>query len=330
LSTFPDGVFQYNGIPVGGGRYEGMWGRNKFFVDYDNGVDGSSGTSVKSPGKYLQDAIDASGKWDVVYVRPRDPDIANGSPNTHLPEATTNWSISYLKHGLSLIGTGVGYGLASTYGTVLRGTATAGATPALYVKAPLTNIENISFHRGGSTYNPIGVGAVGACVAVIGGSATTNCAYQNTFTNCSFWDNDCGSGGKSVGLHTDDAWFLTINGCQFIDCGWGVTIGASATISQGIRILGTDFMAIPASVQCDIYSNGAVANILISGCNFNHTIPAGGSPNKYIVFSSASTGMVSNCWTGAAATTVGTNTTLNGVNYSQLYGGNNIDRMTTS
>ena len=331
MSTFPDGVFQYGGQPVGGGRYEAMWGNKVYFVDYDNGTTGAGGKSPSNAFKYLQDAIDLATTYDVIYIRPRAiSDVTAGSPSAHLPKSTTNWSTTSTQQGLSLIGTGVGHSMSSGYGTLLQGTATAGATPALYVKAPLINIENLSFNRGASTYNPIGLGAVGACVAVKGSSDLTSYPFQSTFTNCSFWDNDYGSGSKSVGLYMDDAWYLTIQDCQFIDCGYSIAIGATATVSQGIRILNTDFMGLAADIKCDIYSNGGVANILIANCSFNHVLPTGGSPNQYIVFSAASTGLVANCWTGAAATTIATNTTLNGVNYSQLYGGNNIDRMTTS
>jgi len=331
MSTVPDLLRHLGGVPVGESNYLGWWGKT-YFVDNDKSSPGVDGKTPEIAFQHLQSALDVATTYDVIYIRPKAiSDVTAGSPQPILPASTTNWSITYTKQGLSLIGTGPGYGMTSTYGTLLKGTATSTATPALYVKAPLTNIENIAFHRGdGSIYNPLSLGAQGCCVAVEGNSSISSYPFQNTFTNCSFWDNDFGSGSKSHGIYLNDAWFPTLQNCQFVDCGFSIVIGATATTSQGIRILNCDFMGLTADIKCDIYSNGGVANILIDNCNFNHVLPTGGSPNQYIVFSAASTGLVSNCWTGAAATTIATNTTLNGVNYSQLYGGNNIDRMTTS
>ena len=96
MSTFPDGVFQYGGQPVGGGRYEAMWGSKVYFVDYDYGTEGAGGLKPSDPCKYLQDVIDKANPWDVIYVRPRDPAYADGGgANYHLPESTSNWSIPY-------------------------------------------------------------------------------------------------------------------------------------------------------------------------------------------------------------------------------------------
>jgi len=42
MSTFPDGLYQWGGVPVGSGQIPVTYG-NYYFVDYDNGADGNSG-----------------------------------------------------------------------------------------------------------------------------------------------------------------------------------------------------------------------------------------------------------------------------------------------
>jgi len=84
-------------------------------------------------------------------------------------------------------------------------------------------------------------------------------------------------------------------------------------------IRGCDFQGLTADINCDIYSDGGVVNILITDCTFNHVLPTGGTHNLYIKFTSTSSGIFCNSFMGATATTVGTNTTLNGVTTSGVY-----------
>jgi hypothetical protein len=49
------------------------------------------------------------------------------------------------------------------------------------------------------------------------------------------------------------------------------------------------------------------------------TIPTGGAPNQYISIAATSTGMASCIWTGAAASTLATNFTLNGISNAMIY-----------
>jgi len=94
MSTAPDGLFQYGGVPVGGGRYEGMWGGKVYFVDYDSGNDAHDGRAPNRAFKYLDTALSAATAWDVIYVRPRTPDTTGGDPQSMLPSSSTNFSIS--------------------------------------------------------------------------------------------------------------------------------------------------------------------------------------------------------------------------------------------
>lgn len=327
MSTFPDRLYHMGGVPVASlsrQEYAGWWGES-YFVDYDYGSDGNNGTSVRTPYKYLAKAISAARKWDVIYIRPREPSTSVGSPTGHLPASTTNWTIPYTKHGLTLIGTNVGAGLGSSYGCLLQGTATAGATPALYIKAPLVTCENLGFHRGGSN-----LGVTGVAVKASYTDAGTDQAYQLTFSNCSFIDSDYGAGGKSYGLQLDSAWFSSVLNCSFFDCGFGLELKTTNSVPWGCQIIGCQFHAVANNVKCDIHLPGGVKNIVITGCNFDHTIPNAGAPNRYVYAAgTTSTGIISNCYSGAAGATVATYYVLNGIQYSQLYGGSNVDIATT-
>ncbi len=309
MSTFPDGIFQYGGMPVGGGQYGAMWGSKVLFVDYDNGAEGGLGTSPKGACKYLQSAIDLASAWDVIYVRPRTPDSTGGDPARILPLSTTNNSIAYTKHGISIIGTGTGQGSAGQAQTVISAGDTTTTTPALDIKAPFTTIENIGFKPGAST-----VGHIWSKT-----DASTRYAFQNTFYKCWFRDGDA-THTASGALVNDAAWYDNIIGCTFSGCARGIVIGASNSTPAGIVIRACDFDAAIASVTADIYTSGAVTRILITKCNFNHVLPTGGSPNKYVSIASASTGLISDSYFGVADATIANSLTLNGIGNAHLWG----------
>ena len=326
MSRFPDLLEHLGGVPVGSAtNYAGWWNNETYFVDYDHGS-GGDGRSMSTAKRYLENAISSAGAWDTIYIRPKDPTTASGGPDALLPESTTNWTIPYAKHGMNLIGAGSGAGFGALYGTLLQGTATAGATPALYIKAPYVTCENLAFHRGGSNLDTVGV-AVKASYTDSG----TDQAFQLTFSNCAFVDSDYGAAGKGYGLQLDSVWYSSIFNCTFLDCGYGIELLTTNSVPWGYQIVGCKFQAPAASVLCDIHLPGGVRNIVITECNFDHTVPSGGSPNRYVhAASTASTGIISKCYSGSAATTVGSYFTLNGIQYSQLYGGTNIDIMTNA
>jgi len=294
--------------------FSGAEGGRAWFVDYDNGNDSFAGDRPDGPIKYLQTALTNCSKWDVIFIRPRtvsDANIPAGSPTAILPESTTNWTIAYTKEGVQIIGTSPGHGIGSRYTTCLQGAA-SGTTAAFTIKAPFVGVENLSFHRGAS-------GTDSALKIIGGGTITGEYAFQNSVYNCIISDSDYLAGGKSTGLYTESTWYTAIQKTTFLDLGVSIYLNAYATQPQGIVIRDCDFQAKAADVKCHIYSPGAVQNILIDRCTFNHTIPTGGSPNMYIQFDGTSTGMFSNSFMGAAASTVGTNTSLNGVTTSGVY-----------
>jgi hypothetical protein len=313
MSTFPDGVFQHGGVPVGGSRFEGMWGNKSYFVDYDNGRSGGTGTRASDPGKYLDDALTAASAWDTIYVRGRTTaDTDGGDPYYVLPKSTANFTTTVTQYGLSIIGTQIGRGLGSMHGTTqIRGSDSANATPALKVVGPMFNMENICWRRGGSTVAAVQI---------------TGTAFDSTISNCAFQKVT-----TYPALLNTDAWYTGIYNCVFQSCLEGITIHAATSPPQNIVIKDCDFMGLAAEISADIYVNATgtgLVNALIKGCTFNHTVPSGGK-NRYVVIDAASTGLIADCWSGAAAATVANYYTLNGLNYSHLHGGNNVNIATT-
>lgn len=293
------------------------WG-STWYVDYDNGSDASAGTSPAAAFQNPATAIAAASAWDVIYIKPRDPDTSGGDPNHITPATAANWTIASTKHGLSLIGAGAGRGYTQGYQASLKGYAGL-TTPTLYVKAPFVSLENLSFR--GAT----------ACTAGIVKFSFTNSGADQSFGsslyNDTFWKASSTMGGALV---MDAAWYMNILNSHFLSCYKGIVIGASNSVPVGIQIADCNWQGLTTEVSTCIESSGSVTNILIQRTYMNHALPAGGGSNKFIVFAAASTGEWMDSYIGATATTVATNTTLNGVGYSHIYVGSNAGLMTTA
>jgi len=286
-----------------------MWGNKVYFVDFDNGQVGNGGLKPSDACKYLQSAIDLAVAGDVIYVRPRVPDYVGGDPQKITPLSTTNNSIAITKYGMSIIGTGTGQGSAGAAQTVLAGGDVTTSTPVLNILAPFTTIESIGFKPGASTVGLVHSKTTSAVLS----------SFQNTFYKCWFRDGDATHTGSGA-LISDSSWYDNILGCTFSGCSKGISVNASISVPVAVTIKGCDFDALIASVTADIYTTGAVARILITKCNFNHVLPTGGSPNKYVSVASASTGLISDSYFGVADATIANSLTLNGIGNAHLWG----------
>jgi len=317
MTKFGDQVFQFGGAPVSSGRYEAWWGSKIRFVDYDYGVSGGTGSKPTEAGKYFQDAIDASNPWDVIYLRPRNPRYStSGGQYWHLPVSTSNWSIPYTAYGLSLIGTGTGRG-TNVMSTTLKGGAVTTDAPVLLIKSCWNSVENLAFESGASDQ---------AQIKSLGATAATNMAYGNTYNNCIFVGGDDLAADNLQGcIHIDSSGYEGIYNCTFKSSPVGIVLRSSLRAVGGTQIHGCDFQGTAAEVQCDICSTGAtLTNISIKDCTFEHAVPSktvyAGALNRYVYFGGTSTGLVSDCSTGAATAIIATNMTLDGVLYSNLWG----------
>lgn len=304
MTNFPDMVTQFGGSPISSGRYDGMWGSKVWFVDYDNGSAGSQGKKPTDAQKYLDTILDKAGEWDVIYLRPRDPDTSGGDPQSILPLSTTaNFDVASTQHGLSLIGTGIGNNAA--YSARIQG-ASGVTEAAITVNAPYVNIENLGIRKGSSTAGSLYV---------------TAAAFASSVNNCHFRLG--GTKASSVGaVIIDSAWYNKITNSVFSACPIGIVLAATTSAPQEIVITGCEFNGGASAIDADIFSTGTVTRILIRDCYFDHAVPAvsAGDKVRYIKFSAASTGLVANCFTGAVDPTVADNMTLDGVLYSNIWG----------
>ena len=301
----------FNGITAGASyaathiapNFNGMWGNRVWFVDYDNGQTGNSGDRPDDAQKHLQTIIDKAGEWDTIYVRPRDPDSAGGDPQAIIPASTSNWSLPYTLHGVSIIGTGIGAGMRQANMTRLQGSATVNATPAFLCKAPYVNFENLTFRRGGSTKS--GIRIEGQT------SGGTGYAFNCTVNNCGFWK--IGATATEGAVYLESAWHNLIKDCWFEECANGVGVGVSGSSVVGINVIGCHFNGVDTTIDSDIYATGGstITEVFIDRCTFAHDIPAlsGGVRTKYIVFGTAS-GLLSNCNFGSETNTIATNMTI--------------------
>lgn len=290
----------YSGTHISPG-FHGMWGNRVWFVDYDNGTVGGSGDRPDDACKNLQTIIDKAGEWDTIYIRPRDPDSAGGDPQAIIPASTTNWSIAYTKHGLSLIGTGIGIGMRQTNMTRLQASATTSTTSTMTCYAPYVNFENLTFRRGGTT---------GAGLLIEGQtSGGSGYAFNTIVNNCGFWK--IGATATKGAVYYESAWHCLTANSHFEECAKGVGIGVSGSNVVGINVIGCTFNGIDTTIDTDIYATGGstITEVLIDKCLFAHDIPAlasGNLYNKYIDFATAS-GLIANSAFGTETETIATN-----------------------
>jgi len=72
MSTFPDQLRQYGGVPVGMGRLSEIFNAgNIWFVDYDNGSSANEGTRPNWAFDIPSTAVSAASKEGIIYIRPR-------------------------------------------------------------------------------------------------------------------------------------------------------------------------------------------------------------------------------------------------------------------
>jgi len=275
-----------------------------YYVDNNNGSDGYDGLSPSQALLNLSAALTKAVHGDIIYIRPKTPDYAGGDPGVITPATAANWSITYGKYGLSLVGTGQGQGAASAQQTILKGHATP-TTPVLDIKAAYCNIENLGFKKGTNTTDAL-VRSAGIADYYVFGTTIYGCWFRI---------------GPSAGAFvTDSSWYDHVVKTTFSGCPVGIQIGASLSVPVGIVIRDCDFDGLIAEILADIKTSGAVAKILMTKLNFNHVLPTGGSPNKYVNIAAASTGLISDSYFGVADATIANSLTLNGIGNSHLWG----------
>lgn len=311
MSGTPDLLTHLGGAPVASAsRFSGWWNNKFYFVDYDNGTVGADGQEMHAPTKTLAVAIANADKWDVIYIRPRDPDTDAGDSNYHIPASATNWSIPAAKHGMSLIGTGLGMnGHGMAYQTYLRGHGSVTTGSTLDVAAPFCSIENLAFHRGGG--NTTGM-------VKFSDVAGTNSAFGSSISNCLFRF-AAGTWWGDAALVIEDSWYVMIFDNTFYRNATGIGLYANHSSCRAVQIVNNTFEGLVADVGAHINSNGTLAYCKIAHNYFIDDKPTD-SPAKYIfVEGSGSTGGIFDNYFGTASTTTTTLITAGGLKEAGNY-----------
>jgi hypothetical protein len=316
MSIVPDQLFQFGGAPVtsGGSNYYGWWKSDTYFVDYDNGGTNSIGKNdIDAPAKHLAVAIADAGKWDVIYVRPRDPDTSGGDSNYITPASATNWNVPHTSYGLAIIGTGIGLGRhGQAYNTYLRGHASVTTGSVLHLEAPFATIENLAFHRGGGTSTGI--------VLIKPDATATASSFSASVNNCLFRFGN-GSSVANSALVIEDSWYSSVYNSTFYRNRRGIGLNANNSTIRATTIKGCVFEGAAGDIDNHISSNSSATYITIVDNVFMQAIPTKGSNDYYIDFGAGTTcsGIISNNVFGTTTTTATSLVRANGLSFAKNY-----------
>lgn len=318
MSTAPDMLMEFGGVPVGGRgiHYAGWWNDNDngnvFFVDYDEGTTAATGkNNMAAPASSIQTAIDAAGTDATIYVRPRA--FASGTygedPQQIKPTAAhaENIHIDKAKKNMSLIGTGKGLGHAGA-GKCWIGGYSGLTTAVIDVRAPGCVIENFRAQPPSS--------------AAQGIFYSKNAGGIWDGGNTTFINNDFHDPNTTGGIHLDSTWHMSIVGNRFVNGDVGIYVCALYSVPQIFQVWNNTFVATGAEVATDFFADGGLKRFLAYNNYHAHVLPDLSGSKKYYSFGAASTGAIMNCYFGEADTTDTNLFTLNGVvqsgNHSSL------------
>lgn len=151
MTTHGDMIFEFGGVPVGSGRFSNPWGTH-YFVDYDEGSDTDNGRRPDAAFKTIQAAVTEATGGDVIYIRPRAYQLAQGF-RRYVEDVTVTLGgaggsgVVATNANMSLIGvTQRGAAAGDMLGVRWNKVATN-----LTVKAPALHVENIGFFNEGGT-----------------------------------------------------------------------------------------------------------------------------------------------------------------------------------
>ena len=264
MSLFPDGLFQYGGVPVSSGPR--LRTGNVFFVDSNNGSDSNDGKRKNRAFATLDAAIGATtaNNDDVIYILARHSETITGAGG-----------ITVDKAGISI----VGLGQYDTRPTFLMDASTA---VTMLVTAANCTIENLKFVAGH------------ADIAVFG----TISAKGTIFKKCWWEENTAGENwlvGISAGADNND-----YDGLQVLHCTYDSVDAANKdfivlnTDSRDVRIIGNYITGqFAASPYAPIYSPSTEVhkNIFVTD-NIIHNLHNGNAAVGISIANTASTGAI--------------------------------------
>jgi hypothetical protein len=269
MSTAPDQLREFGGVPVGGARYSSPWVQH-WFVSAIDGSDSNDGKTVDSAKATIDAAVQLMGVGDVLYIRPQTYVVGTG--HARYDEITT---IDLAQSDLSIIGTG--YPKNNEFGVRVR-TSTAGY--GFTVNGPSCHFENIGMIVGGT-------GTGNFIMNNNGATATQRGSDGPTFYNMHFkGGSDQVTGGQSP----------IFRNCRFHYATGTLTIATPAVSSYGLQMHDCNFLDNNGAQTTGPYIQAGGAhcyNVWINRCAFGQ-IPSGG---KYMIFGGTlGTGLISHCF----------------------------------
>ena len=263
---------------------------NVWFVDGDDGNDGSAGDSDEVAFKTIQAGIDAASARDTIYIKAMAPNTDASDPGEYVEDL----SIPYAKYGLRLVGVGSGSSKMPYDGPKIKN---ATATTLLEVLAPGVHIEGLQFNctRNSGTYGIyFDGGTEGNAYTVKAGSVgfkLINCMIKN--------------GDDAYGVTVKGGYGGMISNCTFQFCTHGINLAGNILPHNGHTIEYCNFKSINnAAITVHIsIPAGSSQDWNIDHCNFQVA-------TKFITIGATGvSGVISNCCFADGSSTVVANST---------------------
>jgi len=283
----------YSGLPQDKGR---VW-----YVDGDLST-GGAGRTWADAYSTIQEAITAANDFDVILISPKLITDFTGDPTSYAEVLT----IPAGKNNLSLVGISRG----RTQGGLPQIKKGSGSTALLTIRSAGCLIKNLGFNGYGSTGGAI----------LLDDDNSTKTAFGTTIENCHIKNavgstaTNAATGGGIMWSSAGNAWQVSIVNNRFYKCVGDVILpGTSNTRPQDVLIQGNIFSGPAASVDCNLYLQGAGSGIngVVIDSNIFQQLPALGSATtaRYI-HATGCTGMLTRNLFGCHTSEGGTEITF--------------------
>ena len=289
MSTFPDGLYQYGGQPVGG-QWFSPWSK-VYFVDGIDGSDTHTGLQPNKAKATIAAAVALAEKDDVVYIRPLDYAIGHGierysedvtitATNTGLNYAGTTSYPLLTPSNISIIGCAKTvtpqYATRWKYAT---STCLTNTTPALH-------LENLGFFAEDKL-----------CISLLSNGTTDT---QRGMDGTTIYNCDFKGGGVTA---SDGLTSLAFNRCRFEpkyngDVDNALTITCNTNPGTKLTIQNCEFLEGSDGTACTdqwITLAGSITGVIIRDCYFATETPTN---NALIVAGDSCFGVIANCYFG--------------------------------
>jgi len=306
MSVFPDGLFQYGGMPVGSRLWASPWS-TAYFVDGYSGYDGFSGLKPTEAKKTIAAAVALCGRGDVVYIRPYPYGIGHG-----MERYAEDVTMTASKGALGIAGTS-SYPILSPSDVSIIGCVNT-VSPQMGVRwkpalafcltntTPALHVENIGFFAedllavsllsNGTTDTQRGMdGTTFYNCDIKGGGITGSDGLTSlAFNRCRFEPKHNGEVDHALTItsQTNPGSKLTIENCEFLDGSDGTAADGPwivlATCTKDVIIRDCYFGQVPTGTA---YITGTATTVegVVENCYF-------GNANMVLATGIAATGLI--------------------------------------